>query len=241
MESDLREGTVAEQVEGADRSTSIIGLTGFVRHGKDSVGAVLTEKYGYTRFAFADSLREMARRLNPIIEVVRRTRYKDNIQSGRADIAEWDDNTRIVDLVDQVGWDEAKKHPEIRRTLQVLGTECVRDILGDQSWINALEKKLIDQDLLYIYDDPMMTSGAFEMRGLVVITDVRFPNEEAYIRRRCGQVWRISRINPDGSVYDNGIGVGHASEAQVMAIKPDKVLIASTLEQLERRVDAAMR
>jgi hypothetical protein len=42
-------------------------------------------------------------------------------------------------------------------------------------------------------------------------------------------------------VYDNGIGVGHASEAQVMAIKPDKVLIASTLEQLERRVDAAMR
>ncbi|ANY67715.1 hypothetical protein BBD42_15510 [Paenibacillus sp. BIHB 4019] len=42
-----------------------IALTGGLRAGKDAVAAYLTQKYGYTRFAFGDGIREVTRRLYP--------------------------------------------------------------------------------------------------------------------------------------------------------------------------------
>ena len=41
---------------------SIILLRGFSRSGKDFVGSILCEKYGYKRFSFADSLKKMIQR-----------------------------------------------------------------------------------------------------------------------------------------------------------------------------------
>ncbi|MEW9697974.1 adenylate kinase [Paenibacillus sp. SI8] len=43
-----------------------IALTGHLRSGKDTVGAYLTERYGYTRFAFGDELKRYA---NDIFDV----------------------------------------------------------------------------------------------------------------------------------------------------------------------------
>jgi len=40
---------------------SIIGITGYAQNGKDSIGDVLIEHFGYTRIALADPLKEMAR------------------------------------------------------------------------------------------------------------------------------------------------------------------------------------
>jgi len=42
-----------------------IALTGAMRAGKDEVGRYLSQKYGYTRFAFADEMKRIARELFP--------------------------------------------------------------------------------------------------------------------------------------------------------------------------------
>lgn len=42
-----------------------VAITGAMRSGKDVIAAYLTQKYGYTRFAFGDGIREVTRRLYP--------------------------------------------------------------------------------------------------------------------------------------------------------------------------------
>jgi dephospho-CoA kinase len=42
-----------------------IAICGLIRSGKDAVGAYLTERYGYTRFAFGDGIRRITRELYP--------------------------------------------------------------------------------------------------------------------------------------------------------------------------------
>jgi len=192
----------------------LIGLTGYSQHGKDSVGAFLVERFGYTRFAFADQLKEMVYRLNPIIE----------------------NDVRLQEMVTEQGWDQAKTHPEVRRTLQVLGTECVRDILGVEAWIDALSRKLGAAGVLN--DD---AQGFWPGPTTAVITDVRFPNEAAAIHRWGGQVWMIVRVNHDGTSFNNGIGMDHPSEKHIASIVPDEILRAMNLDRLFIQVRARMQ
>jgi hypothetical protein len=39
----------------------VVGITGFKRHGKDTTGDYLCEKYGFTKLAFADPLKEICK------------------------------------------------------------------------------------------------------------------------------------------------------------------------------------
>lgn len=138
----------------------IIGLSGYAQAGKDTLGAILVAQHGFRRVAFADKLRAMALALDPIV--------------GAAMFGE---TFRLSDLIDQGGWEEAKRSPEVRRLLQRLGTEAGRDILGNDIWVNAA----LDQVNL---DDPSER---------IVITDCRFLNEAQAIRRTGGYVVRIER------------------------------------------------
>lgn len=107
---------------GADiptESATIIGLSGYAQAGKDSVGRVLVQMYGFERIAFADVLREVLYRLNPVV------RHSD----GRI--------SRVAKLVDKIGWDQAKQWSEVRKLLQRLGTEAGREVLGQDVWVNA--------------------------------------------------------------------------------------------------------
>lgn len=146
---------------------ALIGLTGYAGSGKDTVARMLAEDHGFARYAFADPLRAVLLDVNPWI-------------SG---------NARLADLVRWHGWDRAKReYHEVRRLMQAHG-EAVRQHVGANVWINALERRM----------------GA-EPR--VVVSDVRYPNEAAWIRQRGGRVIRIVRP---------GVGPvnGHASEQPI--------------------------
>jgi len=153
----------------------IIGVTGYARHGKDTVAAVLTRELGYTRVALADKMKELMLILNPCL----------------------DNGGRLSDLYDEGGWERVKETPEGRRLLQVFGTEVGREGLGQDVWIEALAKS---------------TKGFYGNERKIVIPDIRFSNEAAFIRRMHGEVWGVSR--PD---FDNGLGVNgtHASERDI--------------------------
>jgi len=133
----------------------IIGLSGYATSGKDTVAKILIEDYGYTRIAFADPIREAVYILNPIVK----------------------DGFRVQGLVDVYGWEVAKTdYPEIRRLLQVFGSELGREKFGNNFWVN--------QALF----------GIGNANSKVVITDVRFPNEASAIKMyESAQVWRITR------------------------------------------------
>jgi hypothetical protein len=135
----------------------VIGLTGYARSGKDSIAHEFVTRDGFQRIGFADALKEILYGLNPIIEIT------PNMGSY----------IRIQQIINNKGWEEAKKLIEIRELLQRLGTEGGRASLGEDVWINTL------------FNSPTVAR--------IVIPDVRFANEAAEIKRRGGKVIKIIR------------------------------------------------
>jgi hypothetical protein len=168
----------------------IVGLTGYASAGKDAAAAGLVAE-GWTRQAFADPVRSMALAIDPWIFM------------GAG-------NLRLSFLVGNFGWDEMKRHTEVRRLLQAIGTDGVRVHLGADAWVQAFEL-------------------ARDRRSNTVAPDVRFPNEADHIRRHGGIVIRIDRP---------GVGPvnGHASE-NVDSLQVDATVVNDgTIDQLQDRV-----
>jgi hypothetical protein len=165
----------------------LLGLSGYAQVGKDSIGAVLVKNYGFTRYAFADALKEVVYRLNPVVDTM---------------------GSRIQEFVDFDGWEKAKKNPEIRRLLQVMGTEAGRQVLVDNIWVDTVLNKVGNNN--------------------VVITDCRFPNEAQAVKDRGGYLVRVER--PGVKAVN-----AHPSETSLDNWDFDAVIANSgTLDDVER-------
>jgi len=158
----------------------LIALHGYAQSGKDTVAEFLAE-YGYERFAFADRLRDCVYALNPLVE------FHD------------DPAIRLQAVVNVHGWDYAKVNcPEIRRLLQVFGTEVGRELIRDSIWVDLVFEQM-EQRLI---ENP---------EAKFVITDMRFPNEQAAIRASQFlpiQLWKVKRpgVGPvNAHVSDAGL------------------------------------
>jgi hypothetical protein len=179
----------------------IVGLTGYAQHGKDSMGNLFQEHLGYRKMAFADGLRKCVYTLNPVVP------YETPGQVPWA---------RYRDLLDTEGYERAKQRPEVRRLLQVFGTEVARDILGEDTWVNALN-----------------VAWANDGRPDAVITDVRFPNECEFVQSHGGIVIRVTRLNEDGTQFDNGVPTSHPSESHIADLPIDVDVIGRNLADLK--------
>ncbi len=162
----------------------IVGLVGKAGAGKDTVGRYM-RPMGWRRVAFGDLLKDALYALDPTVSL------------GGAQVS-----TRA--LVDAIGWDQAKVHPEVRGLLQRLGTEAGRGVLGESVWVDALMRQIHD-------------------REPTVVTDVRFPNEVQAIRGRGGVIVLVRRVG-----LEAGEGWrAHASEALADAVDlaPDMTVL----------------
>jgi hypothetical protein len=171
----------------------IIGLSGYAGTGKDTVAKVLIDNHGYKRIAFADSIRESLYILNPIVK----------------------DGFRVQGLVDSYGWDKAKmENAELRRLLQVYGSEVGREKYGKGFWVNQALK------------------GVGNSSEKIVITDVRFPNEADAIKMYDkAQIWRIAR--PGVAPINT-----HISETAMDAYKWDHTIVNdSGKNDLEKTIE----
>jgi Deoxynucleotide monophosphate kinase len=180
----------------------VIGLTGFAGSGKDTVGKEFIRR-GWKRVSFAEPVYALALAIDPAIDV-------------GLGIHE-----RLSEVVDEVGWHEAKWHnPEVRRILQQVGNEA-RNIIRDDVWV-AKAKDQIDQ----------YTSEGYN----VVLTDVRYPNEATMIRSLDnGLVVRVDRpgVGPVNShISDKGL-----SESQIDAVLNNNGLV----EEIPGKVDWVLR
>ena len=160
----------------------LIGLTGRMGSGKDAVAAHLVEHHDFTRFAFADILKELAR---------------------------------------DIGWDGAKDEKG-RRLLQDLG-HGVRQHLGDDSWVKALDRAI------------WRVCNPYTSR--IAVSDVRYPNEVEWVRSYGGLLVRVDRpgVNRSGPEH------AHPTEASIDRFQVDAVLTNdSTLGALYEKVETLL-
>jgi hypothetical protein len=166
-----------------------LGLAGYARSGKDTVAEELI-KQGYIAMSFAGPIKKAMLKLDP------------QIGSGKS----------YKEVVDELGLEKAKtEYDEIRRLLQVFGTEVGRAMFGENFWV--------DQAINSIPD-------GFK----AVFTDVRYPNEANAIKDFGGEVWRVNR---------EGVGPlnEHASENSLDDYVFDYTVENNgSLEELEEKV-----
>lgn len=188
---------------------NVVGFAGRKHVGKDTAAKVLLAA-GWKRFSFGDRVKDGLLSINPIIGYYPRPWWR------RMDIPK---PQRLADLVKEVGWEQAKHHPEVRYLVQRYGTEGGRDIHGYDCWVN-IARKVVSEVML---------------RYPVVITDVRFDNEAQMIREMGGIVIRILRTGSDLSdthrserlsftadytlLNDGPIAVLHAQVKQLIGIR----------------------
>lgn len=166
----------------------IVGITGRATAGKDTVANILSEEFGYARYSWADPLKKMAYTLNPRIWMWRRLQH----------------------YVDKLGWDEAKKIPKVRKFLQFVGTECVRDCVHPDTWVWA--------------------GGQAMKYRLNVIPDCRFLNEANWVKGAGGILLLVRRPGV-GSVNN------HVSDAGLIDHLADYVIDNDgTIESLRSKV-----
>lgn len=134
----------------------IIAAIGYSRSGKDEFANVLVKEFGFTRFAFADKVRECLYALNPIVG---------------GDF--WDHSTiDLQTVIDGGGWNGYKETlyaDEIRRLLQRIGTEVGRDLIAKDVWLKELDKvdtsKIVVTDARFLNElDYLKHKGAFVIR-----------------------------------------------------------------------------
>lgn len=135
---------------------TLIGLSGLKGSGKDTVADVLVEEFGWVKVGMSDALHEYLSVLNPRI----------------------DGTFTYNDLVNEYGYVEAKTNPEVRRLLQVFGTDIFRDMVDENFWVNKTREKV----------------QGFLDRGIdVVVTGIRFPNEADMIKTLGGALVEVIR------------------------------------------------
>lgn len=95
----------------------LIGITGYARSGKDTVGAILVREHDYIRFAFAEPIKHM---IADMLEMPLRTLEELKDQQ--------------LDHLDGL---------TPRYLMQTLGTEWGRDTIHKDLWVRLLRQKIV--------------------------------------------------------------------------------------------------
>ena len=206
----------------------IIGISGKIGSGKDTVAKIITElepdKYWSIR-KFAGKLKDIATLLTGIPQ----SKFEDQEFKKTELGSQWDRQF----YTDGKGW---KKRPMlVREFLQMLGTEAMRNGLHDNTWVNALMREyepvykgkahdLKDWSELYTHEackscgekyngykrqylcKECIENDDVQIYPNWIITDVRFPNEFDAIKAKGGLMVRVNRPGYDTSM------VAHPSE-----------------------------
>lgn len=199
------EGAQALQTEvdgilGAAHKSSpvLIGLGGKLSAGKDTMADYLVSVHGFVKLGVSDQLAKALYTLNPWI-------------GERYDTAgHYVEQIRYREVIDSIGYVEAKRDPEVRRLLQVLGTEVGRDQLGEDIWVNASRLRIMQY---------------LENGTPVVLTSIRYPNESRMIRECGGTLVWVERPGAPVSGSSTGSPAENIGRTVVRAI--DEALAAS--------------
>lgn len=143
------------------RKIEIIGILGFKGSGKDTAAQALIREEGFTKFAFADALKDTLAAMfcwdRKALEGV-----TPESRQWRESVDTW--------------WAERLDIPHFtpRFAMTHVGTEVLRKHFHDDMWLANIERRI-----------------ELSNADRVIITDCRFPNEAEMIRRMGGRFVRI--------------------------------------------------
>lgn len=144
----------------------LIGIHGKANVGKDTAASFLVASEGFQRMAFADPLKKIAAIL-----------FNTDANSFETQLGKASYDTR---------WEMTR-----RKMVQLVGTEMVRDCLGQDHWIKLLETMMPQR-----------------VNSKVVVTDVRFQNELQWILDKGGFIIHIESLSRNTIIESS-----HRSEA----------------------------
>lgn len=116
----------------------IIGLVGYIGCGKGTVSDILVNDYGFSKFAFADSLKDAVSTIFG---------WERHLLEG-----DTEESREFREKIDP--WWTTKLGYEVtpRLILQKMGTEACRHGIADNIWIAALERRIQGQDKVVVSD-----------------------------------------------------------------------------------------
>lgn len=205
----------------------IVGIGGKLASGKDAISDHLVEKHGWVKLGMSDALADALYTLNPYI-VEKWTEYAPvpnrffSWRKSKSLVVDIDYQRirRYQEIVDEVGYVKAKEISEVRRLLQVLGTEVGRKMISESVWTDIAARKVREA----------------VARGVpgVVLTGVRFPNELEMLEEELGgETWWVTRPS-----LESGQNASHASENSVSSVDFERTIWNDgTLEELYQKVD----
>lgn len=184
-------------------SIKIIGICGKKFNGKDTIADYLVKKYGYTKISLSDPLKYAIKEI-----------------FNFSDEQLWGNKKEDIDPF----W---KVTP--REVLQLIGTDCFRDIfgkkfphIGDNIWVLSLQLNI----------DKLINSGVRK----IVVPDIRFPNESELLKKYNGAIVRVNRIFHEKFISDS-----HISENSIDHIIPDYVILNNSIPQTFIDIDNIMK
>jgi hypothetical protein len=144
----------------------IIGLSGLIGSGKNTVAEYL-KKQGFVELSFAAALKDM---------VAATFGWQRELLEGTTQ-----ESREFRETVD-AWWSERLAIPNFtpRYALQYVGTDVFRKHFNDAIWVLNVERKIFN-----------LTAQGTN----ITITDVRFPNEVASLRKLGGKFLLISPVN----------------------------------------------
>jgi hypothetical protein len=167
-----------------EQMKNLIGISGKIGSGKDTVAAIIQELYPqYEVKKFAGKLKDIA----SILTGIPVEKFEDQ-EFKKTDLGkEWsyvypdqyyDDGESVMVCM------------SVRQLLQKLGTDALRDNLHENVWVNAL-------------------MADFTKDSNWIVTDCRFPNEAKIIEEKGGILLRVERstcnlgTHPSETALDN--------------------------------------
>lgn len=203
----------------------IIGITGFIGSGKDSVADYLVQHHDFVRDSYATPLKDAVSSIFGWDREMLDGRTKE-ARDWREQEDEWWTN--------RLGLQHDLFPITPRHILQQFGTELLREHFHQDIWIASLENR------------------ARHTTHNIAVTDCRFPNEIKSIKKSGGAVINVKR-GPDPEWYDYAWDANrgdieakfklntfkvHPSETSLVGMKFDYVIHNDgDLDELQHKVD----
>jgi hypothetical protein len=197
----------------------VLGFGGLMESGKDTAADHLIEQHQLEKVNMSAPIHQFVYNQNPIIDAfivhLRRPGFLGRLLPKVPEIR----FIRYAELVDAVGFTDAKKHDEARAILQRTGYDAARKVIADDVWVRLAERRILE----------------LREQGIgAILSGVRFPNEQDLIRGLGGTLVWVERPGhtPAGST-------SHATEAGLDPDTFDTVITnSSTLEDLYAKAES---
>jgi len=189
----------------------IIGLMGVKGCGKDTFAQHFVQNHGFCRIGFADELYRQVAAAFGVTESLLGERATKELPLAALALRHCSDGDFVRCVLETNGWQDGE-----RTRAQPLSPRMVMQLWGDE----YRRQRGVDNYWLQIVEKAMRATPALPF----VVTDVRYPNEMAFLRSKGATLVRLRRSVQEAREAEERLSNGralHASETALLNTPAD--------------------